>query len=283
MEKKMLASTPKPTKPKRRKKVRIPHLFEMKQQGIPIAMTTAYDFPTGRLAEESGMDVVLVGDSLGNVVLGMDSTLGVNMEMMVHHTRAVKQGLESPLLVADMPFMSFSVSPEQAVANAGRLIQEGGAEAVKVEGAGDRLEAIRRIIAADIPVMGHLGLTPQSVNTIGGYRVQGREEQQVKNLIRDARSLQHIGVFAIVLELTTDDAVKQVMDEIDIPVIGIGAGNQCDGQVLVMHDLLGLSPVKPPKFAKQYANLWQTALDGLSEFKSEVKDRSFPTKENSYE
>lgn len=256
----------------------------MKERREKVVMVTAYDTPTARVADEAGVDVILVGDSLGNVVHGMDTTLGVTMEMMLLHVRAVRRGTRRALLVADMPFLSYQISPEEAMRNAGRLMAEGGAEAVKLEGAdGRRLEDVSRLVAAGIPVMGHIGLVPQSVHALGGYRVQGREQQAVDRLVAEARGLQAAGAFAMVLELTTTAAARAVVEATSIPIIGIGAGAVCDGQVLVWHDALGLRPDAPAKFCRTYTHLYGAALEGLRQYKDEVKQGQFPGPEHEYE
>jgi 3-methyl-2-oxobutanoate hydroxymethyltransferase len=265
-----------------RPKLTAPRIVELKRRGEPIAVLTAYDFPTARLADEAGVEIVLVGDSLGTVVLGYDSTLPVTMEDVLHHTRAVVRARPRALVVADMPFMSYQVSVEQAVANAGRLIQEGGADAVKLEGGERVADAIRRIVEIGIPVMGHLGLTPQSVLAFGGYRVQARGEADQERLIREARRLEECGCFALVLEGIPARLGATVTREIGIPTIGIGAGPSCDGQVLVSHDLLGFYLGHTPKFVRRYAQLADTVRGAFEQFVADVKARRFPNERESY-
>jgi 3-methyl-2-oxobutanoate hydroxymethyltransferase len=238
-----------------RKKVTTLTFRRKKERGEPITMLTAYDYPTALAVDQSGIDSILVGDSLGMVVLGYSNTLPVTMEDMLHHCRAVARGAKYPLLVGDMPFMSYQASPQDAVRNAGRFLQEAGMDAVKLEGGRERLEAIRAILSAGIPVMGHLGLTPQSVNQLGGFRPQGREASAAHALLEDALLLQEAGVFSLVLESVPARLATLISQRLDIPSIGIGAGGGCDGQVLVTHDLLGLFDRFIPRFVKKYANL----------------------------
>jgi 3-methyl-2-oxobutanoate hydroxymethyltransferase len=256
----------------------IPKLFEMKEKGKPISMVTAYDCPTACLADRVGIDVVLVGDSVANNVLGYESTVPVTLEEMLHHTRAVRRGVERALLVGDMPFLSYQVSVEQAIESAGRFLKEAGADAVKLEGGeemADRVEALDRM---GIPVMGHIGLLPQRVSQTGGYRVQGREEAPAKRLLHDAKVLEEAGAFSLILELIPWQLAKLVTESVKIPTIGIGAGPYCDGQVLVFHDLVGLSERKL-KLAKRYAELGEIIEKALSEYHDDVKSRRFPTVE----
>jgi 3-methyl-2-oxobutanoate hydroxymethyltransferase len=265
-----------------RAKLTPPQIVEMKRRGEVVAVVTAYDYPMARLADEAGVDIVLVGDSLGTVVLGYDSTLPVTMEDMLHHTRAVARARPSALLVADMPFMSYQVSVEQAVQNAGRLIQEAGADAVKLEG-GERIApAIRRIVEIGIPVMGHLGLTPQSVLAFGGYKVQARGEADQERLLEEARLLESCGCFSLVLEGIPARLGATVSRELEIPTIGIGAGPSCDGQVLVSHDLLGLYLGRTPKFVRRYAELGTEMRGAFERFVGDVKQRRFPADQESY-
>ncbi len=267
-------------------KVRVPDLPRMKAEGRPIAMLTAYDYPFARIFDQAGIDVLLVGDSLGMVVQGNDSTLPVTVDEVLYHTRMVARARRRALLIADMPFLSFQVSPEQAIQNAGRLIKEGGAEAVKLEGGVAIAETVRRLADLDIPVMGHVGLTPQSVHRMGGHRVQGRRSGRTagsrERLIDDALALEAAGAFAMVLEGIPSDLAAEITAGVAVPTIGIGAGPDCDGQVLVMHDLLGLSETLLPRFAKRYANLWQAAGEAAGEYLSEVRGRAFPDAEHSY-
>jgi 3-methyl-2-oxobutanoate hydroxymethyltransferase len=243
---------------------------------------TAYDHPGAVLADEAGVEMILVGDSVGTVLLGYDSTLPVTLEDMLHHVKAVARARPSALVVGDMPFMSYQASPEDAVRNAGRLVQEGGADAVKLEGGERVAEAVRRIAAAGIPVMGHLGLTPQSVLAFGGYKVQARGEADQEALLRDARLLESCGCFALVLEGIPARLGAAVSRELRIPTIGIGAGVGCDGQVLVSHDLLGLYLGRPAKFVRRYADLAATIRDAYARFVGDVKARRFPGDAESY-
>lgn len=266
----------------RRPKITAPAVVALKRKGEPITVVTAYDFPTARLAEEAGVEILLVGDSVGTVLLGYDSTLPVTMDDMLHHTKAVTRARTSALVVGDMPFMSYQASVEQAVMNAGRLVQEGGADAVKLEGGARVLDAARRIVEAGIPVMGHLGLTPQSVLAFGGYKVQARGEADQERLLSDAKALEAAGCFALVLEGIPAKLGAQVSRELHIPTIGIGAGVQCDGQVLVTHDLLGLYHGHQPKFVRRYAELGDATRDAFARYVADVKARRFPSDAESY-
>jgi len=265
-----------------RAKITAPAVVALKRKGEPITVVTAYDFPTARLADQAGVEVLLVGDSLGTVLLGYDSTLPVTMDDMLHHTKAVTRARPSALVVGDMPFMSYQASDEQAVLNAGRLVQEGGADAVKLEGGARVAGAVRRIVEAGIPVMGHLGLTPQSVLAFGGYKVQARGEADQERLVADARELQGAGCFALVLEGIPARLGAEVSRELQIPTIGIGAGVQCDGQVLVMHDLLGMFHGHQPKFVRRYAELGDAMRDAFARYVADVKARRFPSDAESY-
>ncbi|MDH5371616.1 MAG: 3-methyl-2-oxobutanoate hydroxymethyltransferase [Acidimicrobiia bacterium] len=250
--------------------------------GQKITMVTAYDVPTARIASESGADMILVGDSLANVVLGYDTTLDVDLEVMIHHTAAVARAEPNSLLVGDMPWMSYHVSIEDGVRNAGRLVREGGAEAVKLEGGRKRLPVIETILKAEIPVMGHLGLTPQSVHSMGGYRVQGKAVEEARDMIVDAVALAETGVFAIVLEGVPDVLARIITKEVSVPTIGIGAGAGTDGQVLVFHDLLGMHDGKLPKFVRQYADLKGQAVEALRKFFEDVQSGAFPAEAETY-
>ncbi len=271
-------STPKPAAPK---KITVPHVISRKGQ-MPLVMVTAYDASSARIVDRAGVDMILVGDSLGMVVLGYEDTLRVDLEDMIRHTAAVRRTKPRALLVTDMPYMSYHTGSRDAVLAAGRLVREGGAEAVKLEGGHKRLEVIEALLNAEIPVMGHLGLTPQSLNAMGGYRVQGRVVAEIDRLIADARALENAGVFAMVLEGLPADVATMISNKVSIPTIGIGAGVGCDGQVLVYHDLLGLFEGSVPKFVKQYATLHETALDAIESFSREVRERRFPTARESY-
>jgi 3-methyl-2-oxobutanoate hydroxymethyltransferase len=265
-----------------RAKITAPAIVEMKRRGDPIVVVTAYDFPTARLADEAGIEILLVGDSLGTVVLGYESTLPVTVEDILHHTRAVTRARPSALVVADMPFMSYQASVEEAVRNAGRMIQEAGADAVKLEGGERVAAAVKRIVEIGIPVMGHLGLTPQSVLALGGYKVQARGEADQERLVREARLLEQCGCFSLVLEGIPARLGAEVSRELRIPTIGIGAGVQCDGQVLVSHDLLGIYLGHTPKFVRRYAELAETTREAFERFLADVKARRFPSERESY-
>ncbi len=254
----------------------------MKARGDKIPMVTAYDYPTARLADEGGIPVVLVGDSLGMVVLGYDSTIPVTMEDMIHHVKAVARGTKRALVVADLPFMSYHLDTSQALANSARLLQDGGAQAVKLEG-GERVAGtVGRIVECGIPVMGHVGLTPQSVHAYGGYRVRGKEREEAAQILKDAVALEDAGAFAVVLELVPGALAGAITERLSIPTIGIGAGRQCDGQVQVLHDMLGLYPNFIPKHARQYIQLSEIMTDVFSRYIAEVKDGSFPTEKESF-
>lgn len=256
--------------------VRAPHLKEMKRRGEPIAVLTAYDAVTARLFERSGVDVILVGDSVGMVVLGYASTIPVTVDMMVHHTQAVVRGTSRALVIADMPFLAAQVSVGEAVANAGRLVQEGGAAAVKIEGGRPVVDTVRRLVEVGIPVMGHLGLQPQSVHQIGGFRKQATQRSDADQLMDDARLLEDAGAFAIVLESIPADVAAAATRLLSIPTIGIGAGPWCDGQVLVGHDMLGFSDHAPPSFVRQYAQLAATIAGAAADYVRDVKEGRFP-------
>ena len=257
-------------------------VVELKRRGEPIVMLTAYDFPTARLADEAGVEIILVGDSVGMVVLGYESTLPVTMADMLHHTRAVTRARPSALVVADMPFMSYQVSVELAVQNAGRLIQEGGADAVKLEGGERVAPAVRRMVEVGIPVMGHLGLTPQSVLALGGYKVQARGEADQERLLSEAQLLPGCGCFSLVLAGIPARLGAAVSRELTIPTIGIGAGPSCDGQVLVTHDLLGLYLGRTPRFVRRYAELADAIRGAFERYVADVKARRFPNEQESY-
>ncbi len=268
----------------RRKRVTTSDLIAMKGRGEKIAMLTCYDYLFAGILTETSVDAVLVGDSLGQVVLGYDSTLPVTVDDMIHHAGAVRRGLQGPLLVVDMPFLSYQVSDEDALRNAGRVMRETGAEAVKLEGAADStLDRIRLMVGAGIPVMGHLGLTPQSVHELGGYSVRGREKEEADRLRHDALALEEAGCFSIVLELMPTELAGEISRSIRIPTIGIGAGAECDGQVLVLPDMLGLNPSFNPTFLRRFAELGETARRGVDEYVSAVKSSEYPADSESYE
>lgn len=251
--------------------------------GEKLVMVTAYDVLFARICDESGVDIILVGDSLGNVVAGFETTLRVTLDQMIYHGAAVRRGTARALLVVDMPFLTYHVSTEDALRNCGRVMQETGAQAVKLEGAGEEiLAAVRALVRCGIPVMGHLGFTPQSVHALGGFRVQGREEEAAARLVADARALEEAGVFSIVLELVPAEVARRVTDAVRVPTIGIGAGAACDGQVLVLPDLLGLNEGFAPKFLKRYANLAADARDALRRFGDEVRSGAYPDDAHSF-
>lgn len=258
-------------------KVRTATLQRMKDAGVPISCVTAYDRPAALALEAAGVDVALVGDSLGQVVLGYESTLPVTLDEMIHHAKAVKRGLSRALMVVDLPFMSYQMGPEQALASAGRLMKECGAEAVKLEGGLEVAPTVKRLREAGVAVMGHLGLTPQSVHALGGYRVQGRGAAQAAKLLKDAKALQAAGAFSLVLETVPGPLAKKLSLALRIPTIGIGAGLHCDGQVQVWHDLLGALPGRSPRHAKAYANIFDTQVAALRRYQSEVRGGAFPT------
>jgi 3-methyl-2-oxobutanoate hydroxymethyltransferase len=253
-----------------------------KERGERFAMLTAYDTPSARLLDEAGIPLLLVGDTMGMVLLGYDSTVPVTMDMVVHHTAAVARGVTNALVVGDMPFMSYQVSVEDGMRNAGRLLQEGGANAVKLEGAGRSVELVERLVETGIPVMGHLGLTPQSVNQLGGYKVQGRTDEAHHKLVEDAKSLEAAGVFALVLEAVPEGLAAEVTASLQVPTIGIGAGPRCDGQVLVWHDFLGISDGHLPRFVKRYAELGTEIKRAAAEFAGDVAAGRYPGPEHTY-
>jgi 3-methyl-2-oxobutanoate hydroxymethyltransferase len=274
-------------------KITVPSILERKsavpsQNSLPaslpekITCLTAYDYPTARLLDEAGVDVLLVGDSLGMAVLGYESTLPVTMEEMLHHTRAVRRGVRRALLVADMPYGSYHDDPHQAVRNAVRFVKEAGAEALKVEGGERRMELIARLVEAEIPVMGHIGLTPQSVNAFGGFRVQGKTAEAGEQILRDARAVEAAGAFSVVLESIPRELAAQITAELRIPTIGIGAGPDCDGQILVIHDLVGMSFGHKPKFTRRYADVGEIISRAAAEYCRDVRQGSFPSDEESY-
>lgn len=266
-----------------RKKITTKEFQQKKERGEPISMLTAYDYPTSLIMDRAGIDSILVGDSLGMVVLGYENTLRVTMEEMLHHCRAVTRGAQYALLIGDMPFMSYQVSVEDAVRNAGRFLQEGGMDAIKLEGGRERADSIRAIIRAGIPVMGHIGLTPQSVNLFGGFRAQGKTASAAKRILEDALLLQDAGCFSLVLESVPGRLAELISEKLDIPTIGIGAGRGCDGQVLVTHDLLGLFDRFTPKFVRKYADFSNEMERAFSDFISEINTGNFPTSEHTVE
>ncbi len=266
----------------KREKITIRTLRRMREQGERITMLTAYDYPMARAVDEAGIDVILVGDSLGMVVLGYPTTLPVTMEDVVHHCKAVARGVSRALLVGDLPFMSYQVSREDALRNAGRLVKEGGAEAVKLEGGEEVLGAVEALVGAGIPVMGHLGLTPQSYHQMGGYRIQARTPEAADRLLKNAAALERTGIFSLVLEGIPAGVARRVTEAVTVPTIGIGAGPSCDGQVLVTHDMLGLQEDLSPKFVKRYMQGRQLFVDAMQQFRDEVRSGRFPGPEHSY-
>jgi len=267
-------------------KVTVPDVVSRKSGSLSqrqsITCITAYDCPTARLLDQAGVDILLVGDSLGMVVLGYDSTLPVTLDEMIHHTRAVRRGTCRALLVADMPYGSFHVSLDESVRNAVRLVKEGGAEAVKVEGGERRIELIARLVQAEIPVMGHVGLTPQSLHSLGGFQVQGKTADAARQVERDARAVEAAGAFAVVLESVPRELARRITEELRIPTIGIGAGPDCDGQVLVFHDLVGYATGHKPKFVREYANLAAEISRAAAEYCEDVESGRFPSDAESY-
>lgn len=265
-----------------REAITVSQILQAKAAGKKITCVTCYDAAFARLIEATGVDLVLVGDSLGNVILGHDNTIPVTINDMIHHTAAVARVLKRPFICADMPFLSYNLSVEQALTNAGRLVQEAGAQAVKVEGGAAIAPQVRAMVQAGIPVMGHLGLTPQSVHAMGGYRVQGRGDEAAKRIMEDALTLQEAGIFSLVLEMVPAELAGRISAALKIPTIGIGAGPKCDGQILVLHDLLGFDEEFKPKFLKKYANLGKVVKEALTAYDDDVKAGSFPAAEHSF-
>jgi len=263
-------------------KITVSTLKEMKEAGQKIAMITAYDYPSALFAEEAGAEVLLVGDSLGMVVLGYDSTVPVTMEEMLHHVKAVVRGAKKSLVVADMPFMSYQASISDALYNAGRFLKEGGAQAVKLEGGSEFADLVHKLVVAGIPVMGHIGLTPQSVNALGGYKVQGKDLKTAQKLMDDAKALEEAGAFSIVLECVPAALAAKITQSLSIPTIGIGSGADCDGQVLVYHDVLGMYPRMLPKFVKRYLDTASLIKEALEKYVFEVKNKTFPEEKHSF-
>lgn len=263
-------------------RISITDLKAMKERGEKIPMLTAYDYATARLVEQAGVPIILVGDSLGMVVLGYDSTIPVTLEDIIHHTKAVVRGTQRAIVVADMPFLTYQVSAEEALRNAGRLLKETGCTAVKLEGGATVAPTVKRLVDAGIPVMGHLGLTPQSVNQLGGYKLQAKTPAAAAKLVSDAKALEEAGAFAIVLETIPAKVAQCVTERVSVPTIGIGAGPYCDGQVQVLHDFLGLFQDFVPRHAKQYAQVGQVVLDAVRTYIDEVKSGAFPTAKHSF-
>lgn len=264
------------------RKIMIHDLWEKKRAHRKITMLTAYDYPTARIIDESGIDAILVGDSLGMVVLGYDSTVPVTMDEMIHHAKAVRRGTKSALLIGDMPFMSYQVSREEAIRNAGRFMKEALCDAVKLEGGDETIGITKSIIDAGIPVLGHLGLTPQTVSKLGGYKVQGKDRESAENIIGQAIRLESAGCFGVVLECVPDRVAKLVTEKLKIPTISCGAGSACDGQILVTNDMIGLFDRFVPKFVKQYAKLSPLMLEAFKKYKDDVESGKFPAPEHTF-
>ncbi len=263
-------------------KITVLDIYKKKAEGMKITMLTAYDFPTAQIVDQAGIDMILVGDSLGNVVQGVANTLPVTMDEMLYHTKMVSRAAQSAMVVGDMPFMSYQADKAEAVRNAGRLLKEAGAEAVKLEGGSQITETIRAIVDAGIPVVAHIGLTPQYVLMLGGFKVQGKDEATREKILADARAVQDAGAFSVVLEAMPSPLAKEIHGMLHIPTIGIGAGPDCDGQVLVIHDILGLFDRFTPKFVKKYANLKEQALKAVKEYRQDVENGKFPSEEHSF-
>jgi 3-methyl-2-oxobutanoate hydroxymethyltransferase len=269
-------------KPERPEKVSAPSLRSSKQRGERLVCLTAYDYPTARIVDEAGIDIILVGDSLGNVVLGYGNTVPVTLDEILIHLKAVRRAVQRALLVADMPYGSFHTGADEAVRNALRLVKEGGAEAIKLEGGHKRVELVKRLVDEEISVMGHIGLTPQSINQLGAYRVQGKTAQTARQLIDDAKALEDAGVFAIVLEVVPREIARIITESVSVPTIGIGAGVHCDIQVLVLHDMLGLSFGKQARFVHPYANLRDVITDAVTKYADDVRAGTYPSDAESY-
>jgi 3-methyl-2-oxobutanoate hydroxymethyltransferase len=263
-------------------RVRIGQIKEMKRTGEKFAMLTAYDYLTAKIIDEAGIPLILVGDSLGNVVLGYETTVSVTMDEMIHHTKAVTRAVKSALVVGDMPFMTYTISTEDALRNAARFMQEGGAQAVKLEGGVNVAATVKRIVDCGIPVMGHIGLTPQSINQLSGMRIQGKTVEAAKKLLEDALALEEAGVFAFVMETVPAPLAEYITHKVSIPTIGIGAGADCDGQVQVVHDVLGLTSGFVPRHAKQYVTLAELTQKAVHDYNNDVKNGAFPTEANSF-
>jgi len=263
-------------------KITVQEIVKKKAEGKKVTMLTAYDFPFAKIVDEAGIDIVLIGDSLAMVVQGLENTLPVTMDEMIYHAKLVRRAVKNALLVGDMPFMSYQASIEDTIRNAGRFIKEAGAEAIKIEGGIEVVERVRALTRADIPVMGHIGLTPQSIHRMGGYKIQGRDEAGRKRLIEEANALEDAGAFSLLIEAVPMELAKEIRQSLTIPTIGIGAGPHCDGQVLVLHDVLGLFERFLPKFAKRYTNLKDESLKAITEFKKEVEEGIFPGEEHGF-
>ncbi len=268
--------------PDRIEKVFAPSLIAAKARGEKLVCLTAYDYPTARVVDEAGVDIILVGDSAGNVVFGYGNTVPVTLEEMIHTVRTVKRGVHRALIVADMPYGSYHVNQDETVRNALKLVKEAGAEAVKLEGGANRVDIVKRLVDEEIPVMGHIGLTPQSINKLGNYRVQGKTSQTALKIIEEAKMLEDAGAFSVVLELVPREIAEIITESLQIPTIGIGAGAACDIQVLVLHDLLGLSFGKLPRFVRPYADLRKTMTDAITRWAEDVRNGTYPSAEESY-
>jgi len=265
-----------------RRKATISDLMSKKQQGRKITMLTAYDYPTAQMVDQAGIDTILVGDSLGMVVLGYSSTVPVSMEEMIHHAKAVTRGTKYAFVIGDMPFMSYQIGIQQAIENAGRFMKEGGCDAVKLEGGSEVAPTVKAIVTAGVPVCGHIGLTPQTATKLSGFKVQGKDAESAQTLINAAKDLEEAGAFMLVMECIPDVLAARITREIRIPTIGIGAGRDCDGQVLVYHDTVGLFDRFTPKFVKQYIKLGPMVIDALKEYKKEVEEGTFPGEEHTF-
>jgi 3-methyl-2-oxobutanoate hydroxymethyltransferase len=265
-----------------RKKITPVDIQEMKRAGEKITMLTAYDYPMALLEDRAGIDIVLVGDSVGMVVLGYENTIPVTMDEMIHHTKAVSRGARSALIIGDMPFMSYNSSEREAITNAGRFMKEGGADAVKLEGGASVADVVRAIVKAGIPVMGHIGLTPQTISMLGGFKVQGKDAKAARKIIDDAVILQEAGAFSVLLEVIPAPIARRITERLTVPTIGIGAGVHCDGQVLVVHDMLGLFDRFTPKFVKKYANLSDSILKAFESYREDVLKGVFPADQHSF-
>lgn len=264
-------------------KVTVPLLLEMKRKKERITALTAYDYPTAKIVDDAGVDVILVGDSLGMVVLGYDNTIPVTMEDMIHHTKAVSRGTRRALIVGDMPYFSYHVSEEESIHNASRFLKEAGAHAVKIEGASRaRLNLAKALVEAEIPVMGHIGLTPQSILHLGKFKVRGKDVEEAKRIVKEAQNLERAGVFSVILECVPLELARIITAKLSVPTIGIGAGPECDGQILVFHDLVGYLDTYMPKFVKKYANLYESLTQTIRTYSEEVKSGSFPDDKYSY-
>jgi len=263
-------------------KITVLDVRQAKKEGRKLVMVTAYDYPFGLMADEAGVDIVLIGDSLGMVVMGLEGTVEVTMEHMIHHIRAVVRGCKRPLVVGDMPFMSYNTSIREAIINAGRLMKEGGCDVIKLEGGVDSASTVEAIVKAGIPVQGHIGLTPQTASALGGFKMQGKDAKAAMRIIDDAKALENAGVFSMILEAVPAPLAKLVAEAVSVPVIGIGAGIDVDGQVLVTHDMIGLFDKFVPKFVKQYTKIRTTIITALKTYKDEVAETSFPGPEHSF-